>query len=205
MCARLKMTKNANCTLDDARQKAVANVVSAIGEGLRFPRNVFTAGWRSFRFFDSDRMFSPAFAPQAKAFLEAEAGTCACMMNLDKAEARARTELSCFFIDMSTTDDAYRSFLVGGRPADASVYSVDRYGCTSDVGEWCIYCERRNEIAVIAFREDDHLSRFEPTISQLEALPITDAIRKPLSYAFDPKVLIPDWRTEIIREYTQSI
>src|SRR5688572_9733067 len=113
---------------------------------------------------------------------------CACMINLDQAanSTEKDSDSCCLFIDRTTTNEAFQSSLIGPNLAEGWIYGVDRFGCASDVGEWCIYCERRNEIAAVAFRTHDSSLKFEPIVKQLEALPIILAIEKPLSYGFTP-------------------
>ena len=122
-------------------------------------------------------------------------------MNLDQAANGMDSERCCLFMGKTMTNDAYRLFLVGANVGEGWIYGVDRLGCASDVGRWCIYCEPRNEMAVIAFRERDSWTRYASVIAQLESLPINEAIEKPLSYALNPRVLLEDWRNEIMKEY----
>ena len=56
-------------------------------------------------------------------------------------------------------------------------------------------------MAVIAFRSDAALRKLGPVIAKLEALPIKDAFEKPLSYAFDPRVVRAEWRNTIVEHY----
>jgi hypothetical protein len=197
------------CTDSDANRRAAANVTTAIESARRFPKNVFSADWNSFLFFDSDRMFigrfadgtEVCFAEQVRALLEIDGGKSVCMMNLDQAASGMDGSRCCLFMSKTMTNEAYRSFLRGPNEAEAWLYGVDRFGCASDMGQWCIYCERTSEMAVIAFRERDSWTRFAAVIGHLEALPFKEAIEKPISFAFNPRYLIVDRRIELLREY----
>jgi hypothetical protein len=62
------------------------------------------------------------------------------------------TDGSSFLFDQGTTEEEHRTFLMP-TPGEGWLADVSRFGCSSDVGRWCIYVERRAEIAVIAFRD----------------------------------------------------
>lgn len=185
---------NASC------QKALANLSRALDASRRFPENVFLGKWGGFLFFDSDWIFEGPFVERAKALLEIEGGQCASISNFDEA---AGTDGSSFFIEQKTAGQDFQSFLQGPRIGEGWIYGVDRFGCTSDVGEWCIYCERRNEIAVIAVRESRAVEKCSAAIAQFKAMPIEQAIALPLSYGFSERALSADWRSEFLKQYAK--
>ena len=181
-----------------ANQKARANLILAINASREFPKNVFPGNWGEFFFFDSDWLFDAQFVERARELLEIEGGNSACMSNLDAAPG---TERSSFFIDKEITGQAYATFLSGPNVEEGWIYGVDRFGCTSDVGQWCIYCERRNEIAVIAVRDSRGTEKYEAVIAQFKALPIGQAVAKPISYSFSDRALSAEWRGELLKQY----
>jgi hypothetical protein len=184
-----------------ANQKARANLSLAIDAGREFPKNVFSGNWGGFFFFDSDWIFDAPFVERARALLEIEGGNSACISNLDAVPS---TERSSFFIDKEITGQAYASFLSGPNIEEGWIYGVDRFGCTSDVGQWCIYCERRNEIAVIAVRDSRAMEKYEAAIAQFKALPIDQAVAEPLSYGFSERALSAEWRGELLKQYAKQ-
>jgi hypothetical protein len=74
---------------------------------------------------------------------------------------------------------------------------MDRYACGSDSGHWSIYCERNNEMAVIALRENS--ARFGSALERLRAMPIRRAFESSDMYGF---YSLPEaWRQELLRAF----
>jgi hypothetical protein len=187
--------------IHDPHQQAVTNLETALAVDRRFPENAFRGTWDAFFFFDPDALFERQFIEVAKTLLACENGACVCMRNLDVASAAGSAEQASIFVDNETTGAAYLEQLRGPGPGPGWLYRMDRYGCTSDRGNWCIYCERNNEIASIAVRWNGSLSRFARPLQQLDALPIEQAIEKPSSYGLSPRGLPEKWRKKILQEY----
>lgn len=175
------------CRDDNAVPMAVANLTHTIELSCRFPQNVFSLGWREFLFFDSDLVFNPEFARNVRTLLEIEGSACVCLANLFKMARGIELERCCLFLDSKITNDKYLSFLRGSDPAAGLIYdAADPFGCTSDIGQWTIYCDRGSDIAVIAFRDQEHLLKFAPVTVSLGALPINEALERSIGYGFSP-------------------
>lgn len=181
-----------------ARQRAWANLNAAIDEHRRFPKNVFGGDWSVFFFFDSDWIFDAQFVQKARELLEIEDGKCVCITDLD---AHHGLEGSSFFIEKETIGSDFQSFLNDPSIENRWVSSVDRFGCTSDKSKWCIYCEKRNEIAVIAVRDNSAIEKYWAVVTQFKALPIDQAIVMPVSYGFSEQALSSEWRDEFLKQY----
>ena len=177
---------------------ARANLGVAIDTGRRFPENVFLGDWEAYWFFDSDWIFDEEFVERTKWLLTIEGGECACMADLEAPPARDDSQ---FLIEERITGQDFQLFLKGAGEGKGWVHSVGRFGCISDVGDWCIYCEKRNEIAVIALRSADGPRRYETALAGLNALPIEQALATRLSYGFSERALSPDWRDAYIGNY----
>jgi hypothetical protein len=186
--------------LQDACTTAIANARALIAADRRFPRNVFVGDWADFFFFDSDWVFDVQFVQRVKDLLDAEEGTCACLLSLDSAAGGTGRE-RLFLIDQQTMPNAYQSLLSGDGPESGWVYDVARYGCTSDKGVWCIYCEQASEIGVVGFRRSSVLARYLPSIAEFHAARLDEAIKEPLSYGFSERALSVPWRRELLHEY----
>jgi hypothetical protein len=188
---------------NDGNQSALENLRHAIDWTRKLPENVFSDAWNQFLFFDSDRIFASQFhfVDQVKTLLEIENGKLACMVNLDEVVSGKDVNHCAIFVNPKMTDEEYISLLQGPTVAEAWIYNVDRFGCTSDVGQWCIYFERRNEIAIIAFQEQNALAKYASVIAQLGALTLNRAIEKPPSYAFTPNGVAWKWRDELLKVY----
>ena len=177
--------------------RILMNLRAALDWDCRFPNNVFRGTWGSYLFFDSDWMFCAEFVPWVKSLLRAEGGTCACIYDIDAMQANDSLLPTSFAINSATSGAEYQSFLKGSRTETSWTSFVDRYACTSDRAIWCLYCERNNEIAVIALKSD----ALRGLLSEVHAMPIADAIALPLSYGFSDRNLSVLWRTELLGAY----
>jgi hypothetical protein len=183
------------------RAKARANLTTAIDLARGFPGQVFLGSWSDFFFLDSNWMFDMEFVESAKTLLDLEGSTCACLANLNVVAGGGNSEY-VFMIDRSTTAEAYGALLSGPTPGRGWLNDFERFGCTSDVSQWCLYCERASEIAVMAIRGRAALDRYLPVIRHFGAARIRDAIEQPISYVFSARALLPEWRRELVAEYS---
>jgi hypothetical protein len=170
---------------------------TALRASSRFPNNVFAGDWIGYLFFDSDWIFESGFVAKAIMLLDSEGGSCARLSNLDRADEDG----AVFSIDHSTTSDDYQRLLHEGVSGLRWNFTIDRFACISDLGRWCIYCERPNEIAVMAFRPGARLERYAQVVGALRAAPIEAAIGQSISWGFSARGLSPLWRTELLRHY----
>ncbi len=187
---------------DDLRSAAIANALGSINTDKSFPDNVFADTWDSFLFFESDALFDPAFIG-LKDFLlaEGEASVIA-LVNLTDILASADASSSVFFFDHSTIAAKYNAKLVESSPS--WLVLVDRYVRVSDKGKWCIYCEKQEDIAVIAFQESVPVAtRFRVA----EFLKRSSSPSPHESYGnvgdlFGFSKLLPVWRSQLIFQYS---
>ena len=144
-------------------------------------------------------MTQPDFVDHVKVFLDVDGSQCACLWKLDSED---RDEVRFFFVREGTTADEYRALLAGTTPGDGWLDAMERLACASDLGEWCMYCEPNNEIAVIGFRQVDAADRYSSAIAAVHGMRFEDATREPgLSYGFSERALSREWRDESLREY----
>ncbi len=186
----------------ETKRRSRSNISHAIDEMRRFPRNTFVKGWTDFLFFDSDAIFMRQFVETTKQLLEIEQSDCICMVNLDQIEDGKQNDKCCAFFSRLFTEEAYLSILRGPREGEGWINAINRFALISDLGQWCIYCERNNEIAVVGFQGHDSFLKIGGIFISKEALPISQAIEKCSSYAFSSRNLSPQWREEFIREYS---
>lgn len=173
------------------------NVRCMVDPVRRFPQRVFLGAWDSISFFDSDWVFDAGFVAWAKALLQAEGASYACIFDLDTVSGRDASGRSTFIIDGKTSGNDYQSFLKGPDAAPGWIFTVDRFACTSDEADWCIYCERANEIAAIAMRS----AGLRHLLADVKAEPIERALAMQISYGFSERALSPDWRSELLGQY----
>lgn len=122
--------------------------------------------------------------------LELERATFACVVSLDRA-IEVKHSGPLFAIDRDTTPDDYRAVLRGAQPGEGWIHDMGRFGCSSDIGQWSMYCERNNEIAVIGIPSSMPLERYQPVLRQLHAVHIAAAIENSLSYGFSADQAVP--------------
>ena len=176
---------------------ALANINGSIDLSKRFPANIFVGNWGSYFFFDSDWIFDAEFANCLNQFCGIEDEQCICLTDVDIKSDIEQEGVLC--IDRILTPDSYRLLLKGAVPASGWIYRVDRLACSSDVGQWCIYCERPNEIGVLAIRANAPAEQYEGALAILKAVPIERAIALPGSYGFSE--LPAHWQTEFVKQY----
>jgi len=184
--------------VSDGCKMAGENVRGGIDPDRRFPRNIFVGHWSEFFFFDSDWMTEPDFVEHVKAFLEVEGGHCACLWKLDSEKPN---EARFFSVAEHTTANDYRALLAGRIAGYGWLNAMERLACASDSGEWCMYCEPNNEIAVIGLRHSGAFTRYSSAMSRFHAARIDQAIKEPLSYGFSQVAAAPEWRNALLREY----
>ncbi len=177
---------------------AAKNLDQALAMARTFPENPFCEKWDAFYFFDPDLLFESQFAETLGLLLSCEDGRSVCLRNIDLASAGSTAEEASIFLEVNTTGKAYMDQLRGGGPGRGWLYRPERYAYASDVGDWCIYCERANEIAVIAVRWRGVSDRFAVPLRHLNALPIQEAIEKPSSYGLSPRGLLEEWRKKML-------
>jgi len=82
------------------------------------------------------------------------------------------------------------------------VYPRQRFGFSSKSGEWCIYCERENDVAVIAFRDSSGPSKYADALSDFYAKPIKYFLDNPSLAPVPYNDLVPEWRTQLEENYS---
>jgi hypothetical protein len=185
--------------MNGLRNSATANALSAIRSEARFPHYVFSNQWDDFLFFDSYFLFVEAFIETKDTIFDEEASLCIALVNLGNAEIGSDPEPRSIYLDRSTTFSEYLSMLKGDGSPDNWLFLMDRYVCTSDKGNWCIYCEKQNDVAVLAVRRDFST----PTLGKLQALLEAESIKTLFASKRDRIFdnLVPEWRNGLATEY----
>ena len=184
--------------LEEAGRIARANVARSLAPGVGFPRNVFAGAWSDYFFFDPDWMTDPGFVEHAKLLLRVDGGACACLLNLERTPDAHDASL---LIHEDTTPEAYRTLQLDSLETGTDVpYNLCQLACAADVGDWAIYAEGSNEIAVIGFRHAGGWQRYRPALAQLHAERLETAVVEPfLTWTYEH--LLPAWRDEMLRAY----
>lgn len=184
---------------------AEGNLSREIISTLEFPRKVLASKWTEFHFFDSDRIFESNFSEVVKALIKKEGSNCVCMSMLDYIEGETSGRRSFFLHEESTALEYGSAIYSSSEIAESWSVNMDRFGCISDSGRWVIYCERRNEIAVVAFEDRKSALELLPLIEQFNALPIEQAIRAQSSFGFSDAALSPEWKNQLCEHYANAL
>jgi hypothetical protein len=189
---------------NDLGDRVIDTLRTEIDATKRLPEKVFVGAWEEYFFFDSDWMFESTFVERLKGVLEIEGGAWACICNLDALNT-SEPNTSRFLVDRSTPSGAYAEVLTGTQEKPGWTYRLDRFVCVSDLGVWSIYCERQNEIAVIAVKRDLARGARERLVSAVKALPIKTAIEQSHIYGLSAKALSADWRRALLANYSAGV
>ncbi len=165
--------------------------------GKTLPEFVFRGSWEGFFFFQSDYVFAPEFDDFVHKLLTVEGGHVACLVNLDKTETQGEP----LFIHEDTDEQAYMAAIRGEGPAHGWLFAMDRFVCASDVGNWCVYCERANDVAVVALRDIGGSPALDGALDQVRAKPIEALIQGGTSPLFPFDHLVPTWRSGLLENY----
>jgi hypothetical protein len=189
---------------DDLKKAAVRNATSSIGRERRFPHQIFVGEWSDYLFFYPEALFEARFIDVKDLLLKEERSSIIAVVNLGNVNSETASEPRAIFLDRDTTPKHYIAQLMGDRTATSWMFLMDRYVCASEKGNWSIYCEKENDVAVLAV--DEGISRF--TGAQLAKLLNAKSMRfGPVtghSQSFDFQKLVPEWKSALAAEYHPS-
>jgi hypothetical protein len=152
-------------------------------------------------FFESDRLFVSNFAVIAAGLLNAEQALVCCLLNFSKTDEMAYESAAMLFIDTETKPHSYDAMRRPGGPAQGWLFGMDRFGSASDRGGWSIYCEKGNDVAVIALRQRGDVEKYTEYLKQLHAEPITVRLRAGPEAPVPVSQLIEPWRHGLAQHY----
>ncbi len=180
---------------------AVKNALSCIRGDRRFPTQVFSRDWADYLFFEPSILFEAGFIQVKGLLLRHEDSYVIAMINLGNGSAEIQAEMRAIYLERNTTPEEYISELMGDGSPMNWLFLMDRYVLASEKGHWSIYCEKENDVAVLAV--DEYISAF--TCSQLAktlgARSIGAASVPSRDKLFDFQKLIPEWKTALAAEY----
>ena len=193
-----------NIPSDTSRRSAVSNALSSIRKDRRLPKKVLVGHWEDYLFFEPFMMFSPCFIDVKNLLLVEEKASVIALINLGNVIPVNYDDPPAIFFEQNTGAKEYISELESkGTPLSWRVL-MDRYVCASDKGNWSIYCEKENDVAVFAFREGFSQS----TCLQVERLLKAKSIRFSStigeSQLFDFGKLVPNWRFTLVNDHMKG-
>lgn len=185
-------------------QRAYRNALGALWPSKRLPLNVFKNSWDDFFFFESDSIFQPGFISVMNDLMDAEDAHVCCLVNLGNTVEDEISTLRYKYLDRSTSPEHYMSLLRGNGAPDSWLYLVDRYVCTSDKRGWCIYCEKENDIAVVAVRNKIDTEKLIKAVEALQASSIKQAHQSHDEGKFRFEKLTRHWLSTLVTQYPVS-
>ncbi len=173
----------------------------SIDRYVDLPQQVFVGIWESFLFCEPDWLFRPSFVDIAKRMLALEnAGAC-CMINLSLTKIFKFEVADAFYVDANVDPMDYKTRVrVGG--ADAWISSADRFVCSSNSGDWVVYCEKDEDLAIIAVRNQAVVSKFKAIFDEVRATSLNIYIERPDNGPFPKTPLKKQWKSEMIKNYS---
>jgi hypothetical protein len=186
------------------RLAAFHNVADSVNPTALLPQQVFLGAWDQFFFFESDHMFAPSFAEIAIDLIHIERATSCCLLNFSRTRVLEYQEAAAIFLEEGLRASDYDSWLRNGGPAAGWLFSMERYGCSSDKGEWCIYSEKQNDIAIIGLRCRDDARRFASTLEKLHAASIETLVQKGPPAPVPFSMLTAEWRRALVEHYASE-
>lgn len=175
---------------------AQKKVLDSIHENACLPGQVFNGLWGQYFFFESDHIFTNDFLGVLNNLLTTEGSSVCCLLNLGESKFRDLGSSAAYFIDKNTTGDSYQKFLKGDAPGHGWLYGMDSYGLSSESGEWCIYCEKANDVAIMAFKD---VHGYQPIIQQIDARTIDKLVDTSNRFPFDE--LTEEWKRGLLNNY----
>jgi hypothetical protein len=187
--------------ITSSKLAAFHNVAKTINISATLPNQVFFGRFAKFFFFESDRLFSSSFVAIVSSILNIEGSTSCCLVNFSRTQVLEYQVAEALFLERRTSEAEYDFWLRRGGPAEAWLFSMDRYGCASDKGEWCIYCEKENDIAVLGLLNNDDDRIFASQLNELHAYPIGILMEKGAFAPFPFNSLRDEWYKLLIENY----
>ena len=185
-------------------EKAFSNVVLALELAKTLPDQVFDGIFSDFFFLDIDFIFSPKFPVVISRLLKIDSATACCLLNITKTAHFHWRHAATVYLNASTTGEQYYEQIAGNSNTVGWILDVGRYGCTSDKGEWVIYCERPNDVAVIAFRNKSFLQKVFDSVPELELYRVGSLLDDKVGAFFPYSHLTRNWETDLRANYEQK-
>ena len=186
--------------------EAFLNARNAFDSNMKFPNNVFTKAWDYYLFFPSDRMLQKYFANSVSKFIVLEQANIVCLLNLTESSSLEFENAAALYLDQDITEEKYFSLIWGSGPAESEAWVFHMeydYICTSDIGSWCMYCERLSDIAVLAISSEG-LEQLRPALDILQPYTLEEACRPGQEGVFPFNDMSQEWHDGLFKNYVHT-
>lgn len=187
---------------DLAQVAAFNNVVTSVNVAAEFPSQVFLGSWEKILFFESDHVFAPQFANIIQGLVTIERAKSCCLLNITQTTDFLLEKAATMFLEPPFLNQEYYLRLRSGGASEGWLFRMDRYACSSDRGEWSVYCEKGNDIAAIALRGSSGEDRFSEPIKQLTAKSIVSLVKQGSDAPVPFNRLTKSWESALLKNYS---
>ena len=184
------------------RLDAFRNVCLSINVSSALPEQVFKGDWGVFQFCESDAIFAADFVDAALMLLDRESANSCVIVNFSQTDILEYQTAAAIYIESGFQCDKYMSILVGSEIERGWLFDMDRYGITSDKGGWCMYCEKENDICVIAIRDQRDAVKFEVALNYLNARSLDYLLALGRNAPAPYSILTPEWKGALLSNYS---
>jgi hypothetical protein len=185
---------------DEIENIVFFKAISFINKSKFLPDNVFLTHWKEYLFFEDWWMWNECFIEVKNLLLREDGGSTIALVNLAKSLMQKREE-QAIFLDKYTKWSEYHEKLHDDRDDLPWSVMVDRYSCTSDTGNWVIYVEKEEDMAIFAFNEKLPKSICDEVSILFKAKSISLAMVHENDESFNFQKLLPNWRSTLIQQY----
>lgn len=187
--------------LRDSRDRALRNTLEAFDLNRNPPEQIFSRQGSSFTFFSSDLLFQRGTVKLMSKLLDIESSQVACLVNLDRTTSYDIESVAAVFFDSELTEDGYMSALSNKDGKIGWLSLVECYICSSDVGDWAIYCDKSNDFAILAVHAHAQAESYDCLQAELFAHPIEEVIQGGEHARFPFNDFNEKWRTNMVLNY----
>ncbi len=185
------MESEKGMNLQRLNQRSEAFLLNSLRLGCSLPDMVFSPKWKYFYFFPADAIFDGGF-PDVAHRLAGPVNAPVWLTPFSGGEVGAADALK---INSGMPPESYRNLLKGKGPSEGWLYWITDYCCFPETECWFIYCERENDIAIVAFVD---LPQNLDALNELGAALISDILNDPQNAHFPFSELVPEWREKLL-------
>jgi hypothetical protein len=186
------------------RRAAFRNVIDSVSSTSALPQQMFMTAWYEYLFFESSCVFVDSFTDVVSALLRSEESTSCCLLNFGESHSLECELAASIYLEEATTRKEYSALLRRGGLANSWITRMDEYGCSSNKGEWCIYCEKANDIGVIALRYPESSAKFRLALETLRAASLDAIFMRGSATPYAFAQMIPKWRHDLLKNYAHG-
>lgn len=188
-------------SIESVRRKAFAHSFAYVDLDRALPERVFSSEVSNFSFFESDFIFAPDFVELVSGLLRIEGARSCCLLNVARSKSIDYEHAEMIFIDSDMDANRFFERLKEGGASNGWLYDIGRFCCSSDVGEWAIYCERAEDLAVFAVRDGEESAAYDSVLEKVHAQKVggTGDARWRVEHLFSR--ILPEWQDKLLENY----